>query len=956
MSSASQLASEIGWDDGWEIPVANDENKRLTAELAELRRYNDKTSGEMETVEGKVKNLESHLKSVRDELTNTLHMRNTRKKEFDTERHFSVVAERENGRLQQLARQHEKQLEELRLQRNSYENQIYSTNNQLEELKNQMQWDQHALEAWLEESARRDEDALVIQKFAKHDESKIKELQLSIEKLTEERNKARKALETETTDTLSAQIELEKIADEFRTAHNSRKELIDQWESSINSMKQRDREIKHEQDHLEKINEDIVSRQLMIKEKRAFLATESENNIELEKKIEIRERQNGKLREQKQYIEERTVQLGDDVKTLQYQADRSRKDNDVRINQVEEKKLKIKTMETKLSKIQKDKRNIEEQIQFAAKGHLSAAEAAKEADKIVTEKEAELKDLESQRRRARDIVFKKAQELQKVGDEEKNMDLELHGAKTGIRNLKSRLQKLDQESLKSQEIIYSQDFNIAQLERRIARMQGEGNNEEKQALEEKVVDLNKRVSDKQAIKKTISEQLRKLQDNLRRVHGDMESLTREHQGLNAKIEELELYDDSSQRIHRNLIKEKQNMMVEDNILKLQVKKLREHLEGHADSVLNLEQRKLRLETALKERKAEIVQHDNKLVQELKHAGEIKSQLSMEVHHRIAKIDKLKKRYEIITMSMVTPEGEEEHSQAYHVIKAAQEKEALQRQGDELHAKIQKAEMEIDGLENTLRLINGGNDQLRRSLKKVGDDDEERQKLGELENQHRSVLETLRYKQRVLRELEEDLMLLQRDLAHNESVHAQIHAELDAIEANRAQLQKELDLHSEKVNRVNRQISRLDKEVTSKCGTDAEFLRSDVKLKSLREVSRQTLRTIGEIKESQPDMSYEIEVSIHNCGLRLPSPSPAHSPATSARLSARSSISSRSALSHRSTSTVKSDRLQTNTVEIGLHTELPSPPNSVTSARSNGSIGSARSIRSNSSRKKDLDKN
>lgn len=76
---------------------------------------------------------------------------------------------------------------------------------------------------------------------------------------------------------------------------------------------------------------------------------------------------------------------------------------------------------------------------------------------------------------------------------------------------------------------------------------------------------------------------------------------------------------------------------------------------------------------------------------------------MEVHHRIAKIDKLKKRYEIITMSMVTPEGEEEHSQAYHVIKAAQEKEALQRQGDELHAKIQKAEMEIDGLENTLRL-------------------------------------------------------------------------------------------------------------------------------------------------------------------------------------------------------------------------------------------------------------
>ena len=62
-----------------------------------------------------------------------------------------------------IKRQHEKQLEELRLQRNSYENQIYSTNNQLEELKNQMQWDQHALEAWLEESARRDEGTVTVE-------------------------------------------------------------------------------------------------------------------------------------------------------------------------------------------------------------------------------------------------------------------------------------------------------------------------------------------------------------------------------------------------------------------------------------------------------------------------------------------------------------------------------------------------------------------------------------------------------------------------------------------------------------------------------------------------------------------------------------------------------------------------------------------------------------------------
>lgn len=42
--------------------------------------------------------------------------------------------------------------------------------------------------------------------------------------------------------------------------------------------------------------------------------------------------------------------------------------------------------------------------------------------------------------------------------------------------------------------------------------------------------------------------------------------------------------------------------------------------------------------------------------------------SAQLHDRIAKIDRLRKRYEILTVSMSPPEGEEEHSQTYYVIK------------------------------------------------------------------------------------------------------------------------------------------------------------------------------------------------------------------------------------------------------------------------------------------------
>ena len=43
--SNSQLASDLGWDNGWEIPVANEENKLLSSTLAHKTKEKDLLAG-----------------------------------------------------------------------------------------------------------------------------------------------------------------------------------------------------------------------------------------------------------------------------------------------------------------------------------------------------------------------------------------------------------------------------------------------------------------------------------------------------------------------------------------------------------------------------------------------------------------------------------------------------------------------------------------------------------------------------------------------------------------------------------------------------------------------------------------------------------------------------------------------------------------------------------------------
>ena len=56
----------------------------------------------------------------------------------------------------------------------------------------------------------------------------------------------------------------------------------------------------------------------------------------------------------------------------------------------------------------------------------------------------------------RELQYKKSQELYEGRTTEKNTAAEIQGSRAASRNLSSRINKLDHDSLKQQEIIYNQ--------------------------------------------------------------------------------------------------------------------------------------------------------------------------------------------------------------------------------------------------------------------------------------------------------------------------------------------------------------------------------------------------------------------------------------------------------------------------------------------------------------------
>ncbi|XP_064372716.1 coiled-coil domain-containing protein 39 isoform X3 [Dromaius novaehollandiae] len=779
-----------------------------------------------------------------------------------------------------------------------------------------MNCDEEVLESWIEESNRKDNDAVTIQKYAQQDEGKLGALTLQVEKLTMQANQKRRALDNEFTETVTAQIELDKTAEDFRRVHQERQEVIRQWENAIEQMQRRDQQIDHCAMLVTEIKQEMREKETVLKEKTSFLVTETVNNAEYEKTISSAEREATSLRNEYQTQDTYRVQLQDELNTLKCTVARTTSDLDSSRIQVANLKKEIQKKKSRLTSLKEQNASLSNKLKLVTKQTLTSEEKALRMEEILKEEEKIVKEKETEMNHLKDLHFKKTQELKVQKDKEKCVVAEIEGSRTSLKNLNSHLRRLDADALRQQEIMYNQDFYIQQVERRLSRLEGEVNADEKQVLEAKVAELKKTLEEKKNTYNVLHAQHKKLQSDVHFIKRAMDKTGEETSGVMTKINELSLFNEKSDQELKKAKAIKQEMMVEDNLLKLELKRLQDTLSNKAEKVLSLEKQKLKLKTAIAERTEEIKIHKAMIDSQIRLVDQERQRISAEFQDRLNKIDKLRRRYEILTVVMMPPEGEEEKTQAYYVIKAAQEKETLQREGDDLDAKICKAEKEIVALENTLHVLNNCNSNYRNSFKEVTETSEEYNEKLKLEEEKRAADEKYRYKRKQIRELQETLQSMEKSLdtvLKQEALYQEQKKEKQAIIL---QLNKDIEEQKPKLERIIKQCSRLSREIQSVKKTKTETQEErDIDLREWKNFNRTIDKLLAEVLEANPDLTTPFQMYFHQSNLELPTISSVGGSQSSSSPSSQSSLAS--SRSSRSVSSASSQASALKVIDLSL---------------------------------------
>jgi hypothetical protein len=691
---------------------ANDYNKEIHRKILQKKKETKEILEKIEEVKESFQVMEEHYKNIKVEIKYSENLNDAKQSEIESEKHFALLLNRQIGKMNHENNGWDLKVAELREKLNDSQQKIFENNQKMEKIRLEINWNQEEMDQWLLAARQKEEDGMAIERYQRADESKIKELNLNIEKLTSNKSRLESELDKEITETQALQIQLNKMSEEFQKESINRHRLFEHWDGIIKHIALKNQIQIESTSKIQEIQKSNAKCSMVIEQKQKHFKKEESETAQKQEEISKIER---KLFQKKSKIK--------GLKETEHDSKASLKILQNRLSafssELEKKKKFLVTLNNDLTLKQKRLSLVENSFHKENKLFLNGLATEKELEKMTLGSENKLKKQEKDFNEFLKIMGTKKHEFYQVQKElfrlkhsQSTLVAETAGLVTKIKNMAAHSNRLYADIQKQQELLYNAEYQIQLLERKVARAQGEKTIEETDFLIEKIREAKEeKVKVSQKYQSTVIA-MKQLGDEHRALDKKIKTLEEEEKKYTVLIEKINLENDMTLAELSSIVAKKEDVLVQNNIMKLEIQKLQDKVILNHNNILDLENRKSQLELSMSQREKEVNIHQAVLQTELKLAEQERHKTAVELADRKNKVKNLQIKYQSLIQSKQGNVDVFEHSQAYYIIKAAQEREELERMDDEIKAKIAKSEFEYKALINTLEHLKNRNVKFR----------------------------------------------------------------------------------------------------------------------------------------------------------------------------------------------------------------------------------------------------
>ncbi|EAY06681.1 hypothetical protein TVAG_211310 [Trichomonas vaginalis G3] len=952
---------------------ANKENRALHKRILAKNEELAKVSSECTDLQDRLNVLNEHLQSVQTEVKSTQELLTAKEAQATEEQHLQQLSEREYGKIVSEVGKLEEETTKVQAKNSEVQSKIFKSQQRIEAFKEEYAANEEQLQQWIQAARDKEEDYLVLQRYQKEDEGKIRSMLLEIEKSQGIVEQKRAELEAEVTQTRALQIELDMTAEQFRKLHDERNQLLSQWENTLQQLQSLNVAIEKTTEAYDsrKGETDRISNN--VREEKKNLEKAEQDNKALDRRLTIGDHQVTQKHKQYEIENANLLEFSETVETQRHSLDKAESNERAIREEIEEFKrktgLEVQKKEAYLQRLKLTKDALYTQ--------KDSTEELQQQTNVMNEflkKENDvLKDLNKKIEDEKQQIYKLSQAVYEERKREKNLLAEMQGSQSRAKNLQLKIQEFDRETQKQEELKYNSNFQIQQMERKISRIEGDTTEEEKVELQAKIEQLEETLSQKMSVEKMLGQQLHRLDLDLRQTSRRKESAEKQKQDLETKLTELKLDQDSLDKSTLKARSQKETVLVQINMLRLQVEKLSEQVAAKSDELISLENRRQQLQLSMQERVLEIDAHLSALRTELKTEEEARHLAITELSERKKRSETLQAKFKVM-MGKYQKEGEEEPSQAANIIKFAKEREEVSRRGDELEAEVTKAVKELRALEKAMNKINGQNTKFREGFKAIDQNDADMERKKTLEEQKKLAQQRLNARRADVRRCREQHEALDQAYQQQQDKITSLQNEIQKMKPFVDKTTNENTELKEKLKRANvaltkaRETHRKAENIPADANYPATLLEMDIELKLARTTIDGVVSELTTLAENNREMEPKLRLALSQAGITMrqiqqPTSSKANitmpyvgsrpaSSASSIRSGASSQNSARSGTSQNSARSGTSQNSGRSATSMASHRSNASSKSNL-SVHSNNSQLSVGSVRSNASNASDL---